>query len=105
MEDFKKNDSQKELEPQVFTDADYSDLEDTEIIDSDDEYATNYIVGRLFDAKEILTDLIDYLENSPYALERGGEEFKKYLERAKKIQEALDNFWDDKNIIEVGNIY
>ena len=69
---------------------------ENQIIDSDDEYATNYIVGRLFDAKEIMTDLIDYLTNSPYALEKGGETFKKHLSKATNICNELENFWGDE---------
>ena len=72
-----------------------SDSTENQIIDSDDEYATNYIVSRLFDAKEIMTDLIDYLTNSPYALENGGEKFKKHLSKATNICNELENFWDD----------
>lgn len=64
-------------------------------IDSDDEYAKNYIIGRLFDAQEIFTDLIDYLENSPYAIEKGGEAFKKHLEKAQKINNEIENFWSE----------
>ena len=70
--------------------------DEKQIIDSDDEYAKNYIIGRLFDATEIMTDLIGYLKKSPYALEMGGEQFKKYLKKATKIQEEIDNFWDDE---------
>ncbi len=65
------------------------------ILDPDEEYARNYIIGRIVDATEIMTDLVDYLTNSPYVVENGGEKFKKELEKANKIQEALDNFWND----------
>ena len=72
-----------------------SGINNEQIIDSDDEYAKNYIIGRIFDATEIMTDLVDYLENSPYALEKGGEKFKKHLSKATNIFNELEKFWDD----------
>lgn len=68
---------------------------DDNSIDSDDEYAKNYIIGRLFDAQEIFTDLIDYLENSQYAIEKGGEVFKRHLEKVNKINNEIEQFWDE----------
>lgn len=62
---------------------------------SDDDYATNFIISRLTDAQDIMSDLIDYLQNSPYAIERGGEKFKKYIEKANKIYNEMENFWDE----------
>ena len=69
---------------------------DDNSIDSDDEYAKNYIISRLFDAQEIFTDLIDYLENSPYAIEKGGELFKRHLEKVTKINNEIEQFWDEQ---------
>lgn len=71
------------------------DVDDEKIIDSDEEYAHNYIVGRLFEATEIMTDLTDYLENSPYAKENGGDTFKKHLVKANKILSEIESFWDE----------
>ena len=68
---------------------------DDSSIDSDDEYAKNYIIGRLFDAQEIFTDLIDYLKNSPYAIEKGGDLFKKHLEKVTKINNEIEQFWNE----------
>ena len=64
-------------------------------IDQDDEYSKNFIIGRLFEAQQILMDLIDYLENSDYAIERGGELFKKHLEKVNRINNELEHFWDE----------
>lgn len=68
---------------------------DDNSIDSDDEYAKNYIIGRLFDAQEIFIDLIDYLENSQYAIEKGGEVFKKYLDKVNRINNEIEQFWNE----------
>lgn len=98
-----KSDLEKELEmadefmkQNNYNDQNYSEENDDQTVDSDDEYATNYIVGRLFEAQEIMTDLIDYLTNSPYALEKGGEAFKKHLSKATNICNELENFWDNE---------
>ena len=68
---------------------------DDDAIDSDDEYSKNYIIGRLFEAQDILRDLIDYLKNSDYAMEKGGETFKRHLEKINKINDELEHFWDE----------
>ena len=72
------------------------DVDDEKIIDSDEEYANNYIIGRLFDAKEIITELMDYLQNSPYAIERGGDKFKMHFSKAANIFNELENFLNDE---------
>ena len=63
---------------------------------SDDDYATNFIISKLTDAQEIMNDLIDYLQNSPYAIERGGESFKRHLSKATNICNEIEKFWDDE---------
>ena len=72
-----------------------TDIDNNDGINSDDEYSKNYIIGRLFEAQDILRELIDYLENSDYALENGGETFKRHLEKVNKINDELEHFWDE----------
>jgi hypothetical protein len=74
----------------------YTTEAEEEIIDPDEEYAINYITSRLVDAQDIFTDLIDYLQNSPYAIERGGDRFKQHLSKATKICDELEKFWDNE---------
>ena len=92
MEDLKSNGYTNKMEN--LDSNDYTNEEDAGI-DLDDDFADKYMIGRLFDAQENIRDLIDFLENSDYALERGGEKFKKYIEKENKIYNEMENFWDE----------
>ena len=71
-------------------DFDEEDLFDGE--DEDDRYNTMFITSRLYEAMDALHALEDYLEESDYAKERGGEKFKGYVEKIKSICEQLEDF-------------
>lgn len=63
---------------------------------SDDEaYAKKFIREKLVDAQEIIESLSDYLTYSDYAVQKGGDLFKHYLEKSNSIYDQLKHFMDD----------
>ena len=83
-------------------------MEDDELDDDDDEflvddgttppdeaYAKRFIREKLVDAQEIIESLSDYLTYSDYAVNKGGDLFKHYLEKSNSIYDQLKHFMDD----------
>ena len=85
----------KGIEEYPKADIDPSILDDDGLGDDDDRYAKMFIAARLADAQDALLELSDYLENSDYAIERGGDLFKRYLEKATNIYNEIGRFWDE----------
>ena len=61
----------------------------------DEKYAKQFIRSKLVDAQEIIESLSDYLAYSDYAVNKGGDLFKHYLEKSNSIFEQLRHFMDD----------
>ena len=61
----------------------------------DEAYAKRFIKEKLVEAQEIIESLSDYLTYSDYAVNKGGDLFKHYLEKSNSIYDQLKHFMDD----------
>lgn len=78
-----------------------SDLEDDEFIvddgttPDDEAFAKLCIKEKIVEAEEIIDSLKDYLTFSDYAVNKGGDLFKHYLDKSNIIYEQLRHFFDN----------
>lgn len=99
--------SDLEKEFKNFDSQQYNDYSAAQLIDNDDDdnivmdgsipddelEAKVFIKERLVEAQDIIEDLIDYLTNSDYAIQKGGDLFKAHLAKATDICNQLKNFF------------
>jgi hypothetical protein len=82
-----ENNNEMQIDPSIL---------DSELEDDDDKYAKMFIAAKLADAQDILSELSDYLQHSDYAIEKGGEIFKRHLERTTNICNEIERFLDEQ---------